>query len=144
MYTLSGSACLRMRKSFPLYYTVCTWSSNFANHVVSRFYGYTTHNKLCNQLAAVKMTLPSCVHLIVRVTQFADDVTIYGRIFGEVCNVPGMLVHFDACTDSVWQALSSRPPRGPGDELTHAVVHLATNQLTHTNHMLYRYATLVQ
>ena len=81
--------------------------------MVSQFYSYATHNKLCNQLAAVKMTLPSYVHLIVRVTQFADDVTIYGMIFGEVCNVPGMLVHFDTCTDSVWQALSS-PKRAWG------------------------------
>ena len=32
---------------------------------------------------------------------------IYGQIYGEIYNVPGISVHFDACADSVYRALFS-------------------------------------
>ena len=34
-------------------------------------------------------------------------VMIYERVYGEIYDVPGILVHFDACADSVYQALFS-------------------------------------
>ena len=40
---------------------------------------------------------------------FAHYVMIYERVYGEIYDVPGIAVHFDACADSVW----------PGDEASY-------------------------
>ena len=39
--------------------------------------------------------------------QFAHYVMIYERVYGEIYDVPVISVHFDTCTDSVYQALFS-------------------------------------
>ena len=44
---------------------------------------------------------------IAKVSLFAHYVMIYGQIYGEIYDVPGISVHFDACSDSVYQALFS-------------------------------------
>ena len=35
---------------------------------------------------------------------FVHYVMIYERVYGEIYDVPGISVHFDACADSVYQA----------------------------------------
>ena len=47
----------------------------------------------------------------------AHYVIVYGAIYRLLYNVPGFSVHFDACTDSVYQAVFfSSPSKRPGDD----------------------------
>ena len=92
-----GTHRLRMRQLFP--YTVCILSINRPRGFAIIMLAPLTIN------FATSTTCRICILGDCKSNQFAHYLMIYELVYGEIYDVQGISVHFDACADSVYQAL---------------------------------------